>query len=156
MARIWKTCFFALLTLDIVGALLIINYFQNESERSLLHYDLSTAISEYKEGREPYVDFSAITRFPWDRMYIFGPYTSCKYINQTLRTFWIGCGFTNIESIGNESLFVFTKDGWVVQYVKYETDLSSPSSAFRERGVTPKESHFVIDKYGMLMWIGNK
>jgi len=140
-----------------VAMILILSYSRKETQKQLLYNEISEVISSYKTGRTQYIDFSAITTFSWDRMYIFAPYSGCERIDKAVGTitFWFDCQFTGIEMGKNSSLFIFTQKRKVVRYVLYEGYLDDFSRGFEQEGFKFQEAHFITDKIGRMVWVGH-
>ena len=135
----------------IVGvAILVAINIKEKKSRSILQTRTQNAISDYRSGNEPDIDFSIITQFSWERMYIFGPYSVCKHINEIIGVNWLGCKSTGIEYNENGSLFVFVENQRVVQYMLYEGIFTD---AVNTQGFSFQEAHFIIDDKGIIKWV---
>src|SRR5688572_12828650 len=75
---------------------------------------LLDAISHHKNGEIPNVDLSTITTFPWDRLYVFEPYTQPSEIAAIVGRSWRESCFTSIDTSDGRALLVFTNNGQVV------------------------------------------
>ncbi len=65
------------------------------------------------------VTISTQTSFPWDKLYIFAPYTPIQRINDQLGFTWAEAGKTHIASLDTFYLLVFLKNGKVVEHFKW-------------------------------------
>ena len=100
---------------------------------------VSTKLSEQmRRGPVTTIDFATIARFPWDRMYVFGPYTSAAQINASLGFQWQGVRWTSIDSSKGHNLVVFVKGNEVVHWFEHPRnrgeleDLADPNGYARE------------------------
>ncbi len=124
-----------------------------EKERLILLTQIQTGISEYENMAKPYIDFSSITDFSWERMYIFNAYTDCDEIRKNIDVYWRGCQNTGIELYEGRSLFVFIKNGKVVQHVVVPGIRIDKQN---NDGYSFIEAHFIINGYGYLSWVKEK
>jgi len=69
------------------------------------------------------VSVSSVTRFQWEKLFIFGPYTSVDQIHAQLGYRWAEAQGTHIDSSETFYLLVFTKAGKVVQHYKFPRSL---------------------------------
>lgn len=141
-----------LVLLSVVGMLVYFVLKASENNRQILQTNLARAISQNQAGEIPVVDFSSITTFSWDRLYIFGPYTSSEKIDSILGSFWIGSRFTSIKSSDRITLLVFTKNGRVVQYLEFPRGQGDFSPADNGKGYAIEESRFLVDESGRMIW----
>jgi hypothetical protein len=155
MKSTWRRSCFLATCLLLVAAIGTVAYIrEQEVSRQKLDADLSNAISQNKSGTISYIDFSKITAFDWDRMYTFGPYMSPETMDKTLGTFWPVSRLLFLSKY--ETLIVFTKDGWVVNYLIYPNDPGNFSGTFKQAGYSFQEARFAIDKYGEMIWVTDK
>jgi hypothetical protein len=61
-------------------------------------------------------DFAAVPGFAWDRMFVFGPYTTKSEVENTLGFEWSDYQRTGIEALDSINLVVFVKDRTVVYW----------------------------------------
>jgi|SRR5688572_13227857 len=112
-----------------------------------LDNNLSKMISFHKSDEMAFIDLSIIATFSWDKLYIFGPYTSSEMINESLGIKWLGIYSTSIEYNDGIALLVFTNKGKVVQYLEYprgpECDFSAASNP---EGYNRDDSRFFVDE----------
>jgi hypothetical protein len=126
---------------------------KEEKSRSMLLTRTQNAISDYRRGAKPNIDFSATAHFSWERMYIFGPYSACSRINDTIGFNWLGCKNTGIEYYENGSLFIFVEKKRVVQYMVFDGIFTETNSA---EGFSFQEAHFIVDEEGIIRWAYEK
>ncbi len=90
--------------------------------------EISRALSnEIRRGPGRIVDFAQIAPFPWDRVYVFGPYTPKKRIEERLGFRWDGSSKSGIDWDDGIQLAVFVHNQSVCcwfEHTRHE-DLSS-------------------------------
>ena len=123
---------------------------KDEKSRSVLMVRTQSAIYDYQSGIKSDIDFSTVTQFSWERLYIFGPYSVCKHINEIIGVNWLDCKSTGIEYNENGSLFVFVENQRVIQYMIYEGIFTN---AVKTQGFSFQEAHFIIDDKGKIKWV---
>lgn len=151
-----RTVFLLLILLVVVT---IPGYFvlkASQNSRQDLQSNLARAIFQNQAGEIQVVDLSSITTFPWDKLYVFGPYTSSQRIDSILGNFWIGSRFTSIKSNDRITLLVFTRNGRVVQHLEFPRGQGDFSPADNGKGYAIEESHFLVDERGRIIWADNK
>ena len=119
--------------------------------------DLASMIGRYQMGEVEVVDISAVTTFSWQRLYIFGPYTSLLRINDTVGRSWRKKCYTDIETSEIVNLLVFTDGKTVVHCLDFPMNVgifNYTEPAFRE-GISPQEALFTM-KNDSLIWVGDK
>jgi hypothetical protein len=85
------------------------------------------------------IDFAEIAPFPWDRVYIFRPYSSREHIESSLGFHWEGARWTSIDSGKSVNLVVFVRNGTVVSWFEHPRcdgdmlDLDDPNGFAREQ-----------------------
>lgn len=123
-----------------------------------LKAELSDLISRHKNGGLDVIDISIATTFSWDRLYMFGDYTTAPEIDSVVGRSWRKECYTNIDVSDSYTLLVFTENSVVVHcldYPKNEGDFLIPEEAYQE-GLSPQESLFTINEHEDLVWEGNK
>ena len=72
----------------IVTCIILCIYFvfqiHSSNSRIQLNNELISAKAQYQNGDLPYIDISTLTKFQWDRLYIFGPYAQCNLLIKRL------------------------------------------------------------------------
>ena len=92
--------------------------------------------------------------FSWDKLYIFGSYVSLDIIQERLDYSWNPSTSTMLGGGTSFTLFPFTYEGKVVQYVEYPLELGNFSEAGeKSNGYEPHEAIFVINEYGYILWV---
>jgi hypothetical protein len=121
--------------------------------------EMLNKISQYESGSIKEIDFSTMTHFSWDTLYIMGPYSSCNHIVKTLESpmFWFECKLAGVEHQEYKNLFVFTKNEHIVQYFSHTVSVTNSdfSSALNKDRFSYKEAVFILDE-GRMIWRGNK
>lgn len=109
-----------------------------------LEIDLDSLIESYKAGEVDVIDISTITPFAWEKLYLFGPYSSKEQIVEVTGIRRLGSLETMIEYSDGIVLFVFVDQNKIVKYMDYHR---SPDFTYsiRESGYTPSEAIFVLD-----------
>lgn len=86
---------------------------------------------------------SELTQFQWQKLYIFGPYTSNEEIAKTLGFEWSEVSSTNIDYDESINLLIFVADTKVV----HSLELPRSCGDFqRNVSYTPEEANFIIIK----------
>ena len=117
-----------------------------------LKADLSGMIGRYKMGEVEVVDISAVTTFSWQRLYIFGPYTTLLEINDTVGRSWRKKCYTDVHVSETVNLLVFTDGKTVVHCLDFPIN-EGWFPEFRE-GLSPQEARFTM-KNSSLIWVGD-
>jgi hypothetical protein len=154
MMKCWQKSMLTLLVFVLIEIAIYMHFKNNENYGQLLNYDLSAAISQYKNGTVSAIDFANITTFPWDRLYVVGPYTSPSKIDNVLGTFWLDSRFTTIASNDRITLLIFMNHGHVVRYFEYPRYLGDFVGAVTEKGYGYQEARFILGKDGKMIWTG--
>ncbi|SDD02915.1 hypothetical protein SAMN04488112_1283 [Melghirimyces thermohalophilus] len=89
-----------------------------------LEKDLDTAVKQLERSVDGgqgngILRMNYVTRFSWDQLYIFGPGTTAKEIDQALGFQWKKGEKLTSKLEKNEDLLVFTKEDKVIHYVNY-------------------------------------
>ena len=129
-----------------------------DNTKNPLANNFETAVSQYQARHLSVIDFSTLTDFTWDKVYIFGPYSSSKYINNKLGRYWICSDFADTQYSGHISLIVFVENGHVVNYLHFPGLTKDSTTTFKDSEYSVDEAKFiiVIDKDGNFMWIGRQ
>jgi hypothetical protein len=116
--------------------------------------ELYSLIGRYKMGEVEGVDISAATNFSWQRLYIFGPYTSLLEINDTVGRSWRKKCYTDVHVSDAVQLLVFTDGKTVVHCLDFPIN-EGWFPEFRE-GLSPQEARFTVGNNNSLIWVGNQ
>jgi len=84
-----------------------------------LETELSNTVSRYKNNDITIIDLSAITTFSWDRLYMFGDYTSNSDIDSIVGRSWRELCYTQVGASDGYTLLIFTKNQAVVHCLDY-------------------------------------
>jgi hypothetical protein len=107
---------------------------------------VSWALSgQMQRGPGTVVDFAEIAPFPWDRVYVFGPYTPQGAIDASLGFHWEGAGSSAINGHKGQNLVVFVRAGEVVYWFDHPrneelTELADP------HGYARNDARFIVRK----------
>jgi hypothetical protein len=121
-----------------------------------LRAELSNMGWGYRNGEIEVIEISAATTFSWQRLYIFGPYTSSSDIDAAVGRSWRKKCYTNIHASDGVNLLVFTDDKTIVHCLDYSR--SDGDFGFEPaylEGLSPQEARFVM-KNTSLIWVGHK
>src|SRR5436305_1523664 len=70
--------------------------------------EVSRALAgEIRRGPGTIVDFAQIAPFPWDRVFVFGPYTPKERIDESLGFRWHGLSKSGVDTSDGIQLVVF-------------------------------------------------
>ena len=120
-----------------------------------LELEITDAFSRYENGEIPFVDFSTITSFKWDRLYFIGPYTTYRELTYRFGTSWMAC-YTRTWGYDNWVFLVFSSGNKIVRcfdYPVYPYNLSGLVEEFPD-GVPVQDAIFIshgIDEYVELL-----
>lgn len=123
----------------------------DKNNRILLEADLFQAVSQYEKHETTCVDFAKVATFAWDKLYIFRPYRSPEEIDRILGTFWLTSRFLIISSSDRVTLFVFMRNGSVVQYLEVPRGVADWAYADNEKGYEFQKSCFVKNERGQML-----
>lgn len=90
------------------------------------------------------IDFAEVAPFPWDRLYIFGPYTPRAYIHSCLGFRWQGVRWTSIGDSDGINLVVFVRRGEVVHWFEYPRHRGELGDLTDPRGYAREEARFRV------------
>ncbi|UYN90164.1 MAG: hypothetical protein KIT08_02740 [Anaerolineales bacterium] len=128
--------------------------FRVSEKRGLIYGDfLAQQVSSYKSGHLEYIDFALINSEPWDRVFVFTPYTPPEVVNSVVCGIWPGAWLTNIQHSDYATLLLFVKDCRVVQHVMFRNRFAIFSSVYREEGYAPGEAKFLLRENNYAVWL---
>ena len=154
MKKCWPKCLLVLLLFVILEILLYVWRQEVKADQVSFAHKIDDAISYHEKNKTPYIDFSEITDFPWDSLYIFVPYTSHEKISKTLGFFWLGSRFTSIETNDGIVLLVFVKGKHVVHYLEYGRKYDF-AYVYKENGYAVNDSRFVLGEKSRMIRLPN-
>jgi hypothetical protein len=120
-------------------------------EKEILRERIAHEVIKFRYGSIEIIDLEKTTSFDWDKLYIFGPYTTAKKMNEELGQVWILGYFTHIDSSENYSLLVFMNKNRIVQFLEFPRSLVDFSPLEQVNGYSNLESRFIIDEDGRLL-----
>ena len=74
---------------------------------------------QIKKGTDTTVDFATIAPFAWDRVFIFGPYTSSQEVDRRLGFHWSEYWQTNIDKFEGYNLVLFVREAKVARWFEH-------------------------------------
>lgn len=74
---------------------------------------------QMRSGPGTVIDFAELSPLPWNRLYIFGPYTSHEHIHRCLGFRWPGMRWTSIGDSDRVNLVVFVRNEEVIHWFEY-------------------------------------
>lgn len=130
------------ITLVVVAAFFLVAgvvILRSAENRSSLEASLSTAIRAAPDGDT--LQLNEVTDFAWERLYLFGPYTTDGVINEALGFNWSGAADTGIGQSDGHNLLVFVDGQEVVDWAM----LGRAVGDFPGHGeFTPAEAKFIV------------
>jgi hypothetical protein len=104
-------------------------------------HQLADRIGAEAQNREiSLIKMSSLTDFPWENLFVFGPYTPAKTIEKALGFRWSRSSM--IEAHDGFSLIVFVNSGEVVRFVKKPRVHGDFAEATREGGYFREQAVF--------------
>jgi hypothetical protein len=100
--------------------------------------------AEVHRGPGTVVDFAQVAKFPWDRVFIFQPYTSQADIDACLGFHWDGARWSNIEWSDGINLVVFVRNKSVVCWFDHSRGDGDWVIPANPKGYTPQEAKFLV------------
>jgi hypothetical protein len=120
-----------------------------------LEFEITNAFSRYENGEIPFVDFSTITLFSWDRLYIIGPYSTFKELTYRFGISWMACD-TNTTAYDNWVFFVFASENKIVRCFDYPVDPYDFTFISSEEGIPTQEAQFILLESGFVGFVNSK
>ena len=105
---------------------------------------LRVAIQETSKGETKSFAMKSLTDFPWDGLYVFGPYTSASQIDTALGFPWPPAKESGIELSDSICLLVFTHKNSVVRYCKYTRRDGDWSTLSSTKKISPSSAVFSV------------
>ena len=127
------------------------------STRLILEENFLGSIKQYENGDIEEINFSTLSPFTWNKLYIFGPYTSCRTVSKYLKKplFWFNCQFLGANPSEHKSLLVFVNHGYIRQYLVIDMDISDSMYPLRKGGYSFDEARFKLNEIGQLVWMND-
>lgn len=135
---------------------LFISAFVTTQRRGEIYEELLIQqIELYKNGQRESIDLSEVNDVPWDKVYFFAPYTPVSEVNSVVAGVWVGAWLTDIQYSDRGTLFVFLKNGVVVQHLLFALNIADFSTSVRESGYLPEGAQFILlpGEYVETMWL---
>ena len=114
----------------------------------------ATAFEQVKNGELPCADLTTLTDAEWDTIYVFGPYTSEEWINESLETKWKFSKYILIETNENITLLLFTKDKNVVAFIELSRGIADFAHLSGEV-YNSDNACFSVDEEGKIVEVEN-
>ncbi len=110
--------------------------------------------AQAQRGNPSTVRMSALTTFPWERLFVFAPYTTAEAIENDLGFRWSRSNM--IEMSDQFSLLVFVKDKSVMRFVAKSRSGGDFVGSYRRGGFSREEAVFRCSKNsdGWLICVG--
>lgn len=98
---------------------------QANAVNPVVHAELKKRFNETMQSASTgtVIDFAAISDFEWDRMIVFGPYSTSSQINEKLGYTWTRSSL--LLSNETDYMILFVHNGKVVQYLMYDGSMDS-------------------------------
>jgi len=93
------------------------------AERQRFERDMERAVGASSGTNQLTIRISSLTRFRWDKVFVFPPYTAAGDIDAQIGCSWNSGAKRDIESNDSFELFVFVRDGRVVQHARIRRSL---------------------------------
>jgi hypothetical protein len=108
-----------------------------------LKLEIYNAFSRYENGEIPFVDFSTITSFKWDRLYIIGPFSSYRELTYNFGVSWMKC-HTNTYWHDGLVFLVFASENKIVRCFDYPVDPYDFTPVAGESGISVQDARFIL------------
>ena len=124
-----------------------VNYLTKEYQRAQLATQLDMLVESYKKGDVKTISISTITPFEWEKLYLFGPYTTKEHIVEVTGLVDSANLNTKIEFDDTIVLFVFVNENKIVQFMDFHRD---PDFAYsiQEFPYNPSSAIFILNEKG--------
>lgn len=99
---------------------------------------------QLQRGPGAVIDFTEVAPFPWDRLYIFGPYTTDEEIHRCLGFRWQGVWWTSIRESDGVNLVVFRRGEKVAHWFEYPRHRGELGDLTKPRGYARGEARFRV------------
>jgi hypothetical protein len=101
-----------------------------------------------QRGPGAVIDFAEVAPFPWDRLYIFGPYTSPEHVHKCLGFGWPEYRWASIRDSDGVNLVVFVRDRKVVHWFEFPRKNGELGYLDDPKGYTREEARFRVQREG--------
>jgi hypothetical protein len=100
--------------------------------------------AEVRRGPGTVVDFATVAPFPWDRVFVFHPYTPHSHIDACLGFPWDGAKWSNIEWDEGINLVVFVHNRSVVCWFEHSRADGDMLALAVPNGYTVEDAKFTV------------
>ncbi|WP_292937020.1 hypothetical protein [Noviherbaspirillum sp.] len=109
---------------------------------------VSTRIGhEVRDKNEQHIDMTEMTDFPWDELYLFGPYQARDSICRTLQIGGTECSRVSPEMVDEgDVLLVFRNRGDIAHVEKHRRYLGDFSSADKSDPIRREDAKFIVEQ----------
>jgi len=104
--------------------------------------------TQIQRGPGTVIDFAEVAPFPWDRLYIFGPYTSPEHVQKSLGFSWPEYWRTSIQDSKRANLVVFVRERQVVHWFEHPRKDGELGYLDDPKGYARGEAHFRVQREG--------
>lgn len=116
---------------------------------------IANEFARYENGEIPFVDFSTIIPFKWDRLYIIGPYSQYKEITYDFGTSWMTC-HTKTTAYDGSVFLVFSLEKKIVRCFDYPVEPYDLTSVISEAGIPAQDARFILLESGSVEFVDNQ
>ncbi len=92
------------------------------------------------------IEIAKCTKFAWDHLYIFAPYTASAHIDEALGFDWKGYPYSRIEMSDTVCLLIFEKGDTVVHWFDHPRGEGDFAGLAKEGGYTKAEARFTVER----------
>jgi hypothetical protein len=100
--------------------------------------------SRVRQGEGTVVDLVELAHFPWDRVYVFPPYTPQGRIHDFLGFHWPAASRTYIQNADDINLVIFVKDQKVTHWFEHPRSRGDLVESANTTGYAPHEARFRV------------
>jgi hypothetical protein len=112
--------------------------------------DLAAKIAQAVDhGNGTVLTMEQLTRFSWDRLHVFPPYTTAEQVDRELGVSWASSHPTGIEARDDISLLVFMSGGQVVRFVTLRRGDGDFAAVHRPGGYARADAVFTVSNRGV-------
>lgn len=104
--------------------------------------------AQIQRGPGAVIDFAEVAPFPWDRLYIFGPYSSLEHVENCLDFPWPEYRRTSIEYSDSINLVVFVRQKKAVHWFEYPRGRGELGYLADCSGYAREEARFRVQREG--------
>jgi len=116
------------------------------SKESRFLEGLDAGVRFAQEKQPATIDFRDLTDFDWDKVFVFGPYTSPGTIQSDLGYEWPEATRTNIQESDGIALVVFVRDGRVTEHFSVPRSIADFTDLDRKHVFPREEAVFAVGR----------